>query len=74
MGTHLVLKSNTSFTACFCPEYVEVGTFLKRIIPNKSADDNNADGINKKGVVEYDKTDGDMVPLHNGAYGNRKRD
>ena len=53
---------------------MEVGTFLQRIIPNKSADDNNADGINKKGVVEYDKTDGDMVPLHNGAYGNRKRD
>ena len=53
---------------------MEVGTFSKGIKPNKSANNNNADGINKKGVVENDKTDGDMVPLNNGAYGNRKRD
>lgn len=62
------MKFYTCFPSSLQPQNVEIGALLQGKEPDKGADDDDADSINKEGVIEDDKADCNVALLDNGPY------
>lgn len=66
--TCLVLKFYTCFSSSLQPQNVEIGALLQGEEPDKGANDDDTDSINKEGVIQDDKADCNVALLDNSHY------
>lgn len=72
--TYFVLKFDTYVRASLFPLDVEIVALLQSEEPNKSANNNDTDGIYEERIVENHEANCDMVFLDDGCDRNRKCD